>query len=267
MKRISVAALAVILSALCLTGCRSVKQAGVKADTNRTEYIETARRLLSAPSVTEFTTPATYGLSGNKVGGQIRMRRDQSIQLGVSVLIADVARVEFLPDRVVITDRVHSTWAVCHYADIPYRNELGLDFEVIQAIMWNRMFVPGCSDADDAAFMLNDVSQSADGIVTYREKEYGYLFTVNANGDLVQTSNASSHFSFRIDYSDFQSLAEDYRFPKTLTVTVTTSARTLSATLEMTSPNTQIRTWANETPVSSRFKRVTLDELLDGLDI
>lgn len=267
MKRIFIAAFTILITLSGLTGCRSVKQAGGKAGTVKSEYMETARKMLSAPSVTEFTTPATYGLSGTKVGGQIRMRRDQSIQLGVSVLIADVARAEFLPDKVIITDRVHNRYSVCHYADIPYRNELGLDFNVIQAIMWNRMFVPGYPDADDAALRLNDVSETEDGNIIYREKEYGYMFTVNSKGNLVQTGNTSSQFSFRIDYSDFQTLGEDYCLSKSLLLTVTTPSRTIKATLEMTSPNTQIRTWANETPVSSRQKRVTLDELIDGLGI
>lgn len=269
MKRQILAAAAVFSILFFITGCRSVKQAagGKNEDKSRAAYLETARKLLSAPTVTELTSPADYALSGTRVGGQVRMRRDQSIQLGVTVLIAEVARVEFLPDKAVITDRIHNRYSVCHYADIPYRNELGLGFDVIQAMLWNRMFVPGYSDADDAISFITGIEASEDGTVTYKESEYGYMFKVNSKGELVQTGKTVSNYSFRIDYSDRQSLASDYTFPKSLDITLTTPSRTINATLEMTSPNTQIKTWANETPVSSRLKKVTIEELLDGLNL
>lgn len=254
---------------LCLTGCRSVRQASNTngEDKSRAAYLETARKLLEAPSVTELTSPADYAMSGTRVGGQVRMRRDQSIQLGVTVLIAEVARVEFLPDKAVIADRIHNKYSVCHYADIPYRNELGLGFDVIQAMLWNRMFVPGYSDVNDAISFITDIDAHEDGTVTYKESEYGYMFKVNADGELVQTGKTVSSYSFRIDYSNRLPLASDCIFPKSLAITLTTPSRTINATLEMTSPSTQIRTWANETPVSSRLKRVTIEELLDGLNL
>ena len=96
-----------------------------------------ARRhsLLEPPPVQELTASLSLNLEGNKVNGQLRMRRGRSIQISASMLgLVEVARVEFLPDMVVVMDRFHNVYSVFHYADIPYRNELGLDFDVVQAL-------------------------------------------------------------------------------------------------------------------------------------
>ena len=76
--------------------------------------------LLEAPPVQELTSSLSLNLSGTKVSGQLRMRRGRSIQISASMLgLVEVARIEFLPDMVVIMDKFHNLYSVCHYADIP----------------------------------------------------------------------------------------------------------------------------------------------------
>ena len=68
--------------------------------------------LLEAPPVQELTSSLSLNLSGTKVSGQLRMRRGRSIQISASMLgLVEVARIEFLPEMVVIMDKFHNLYS------------------------------------------------------------------------------------------------------------------------------------------------------------
>ena len=125
--------LPVLLAALLLGGCRSSSALKKQKEKQEQEDARLIHSLLEAPPVQELTASLSLNLNGTKVSGQLRMRRGRSIQISASMLgLVEVARIEFLPEMVVVMDKFHNVYSVCHYADLPYRNELGLDFEVVQ---------------------------------------------------------------------------------------------------------------------------------------
>ena len=144
-----------LFAGLLLSGCRSSSSIRKNKEAGQLEDSRLIHSLLAAPEADELTASLSVNVQGTRITGQLRMRRGKSIQISASVLgLMEVARIEFLPEMVVVIDRYHNLYSVCHYADIPYRNELGLDFEVVQALLWNRLFSPGSANPADAATRL-----------------------------------------------------------------------------------------------------------------
>ncbi len=257
-----------ILTVILLLGsCRSSSTAR-KEKAQQVENTRLVNALIEKPPVTELTASLSINLNGTRISGQLRMRRGRSVQISASMLgLVEVARIEFLPEMVVVMDRFHNLYSVCHYADIPYRNELGLDFEMIQSLLWNRLFSPGSSDEHDAVSRLQVEKESQDGAVNIRDMEYGYLFTTDGKSRLEKVSKTESDYSFAVDYSDFTAVSGNWYYPLGLTVDILTSSVNIGTAVKMSSVQTEKKNWTDRSPVTRRMRQVTLDELLENLDL
>lgn len=250
-----------------LCGCRSSSTAR-KQKIQQQEDSRLVHTLLEPPSVSELTASLSLNYQGTKISGQLRMRRGRSIQISASMLgLVEVARIEFLPEMVVVMDRFHNLYSVCHYADIPYRNDLGLDFEVVQALLWNRLFSPGSANLNDAVSRLQVEKTDSNGAVPVRDMECGYLFLTDGRERLNSVSKTAGGFRFSIGYTDFNSVSKGWNYPLGLEIEIKTPSNTFNAAVKMSSVQTEKKNWADRTQVSRRMKQVTLDELLDNLDL
>ena len=259
--------LTIMVAALLLSGCRSSSVAR-KQKVQQEENMRLVHELMTVPPVSELTASLSLNLEGTRVSGQLRMRRGRSIQLSASMLgLVEVARIEFLPDMVVVMDRFHNLYSVCHYADIPLRNELGLDFEVVEAFFWNRVFCPGTRTVDDAAARLDVLLPDEKGNVRIADTEYGYSFLTNGKDRLNAVSKKSDGFGFAISYGDFTEVSKNWYYPLDLQITINSATSEVGATIRMSSVQTEKKNWADRTQVTRRMKQVSLEELLDNLDL
>lgn len=256
-----------ILSVLLLVGCRS-QSALKKQKQQEQESARLINVLLEAPPVQELQASLSLNLDGTKVSGQLRMRRDRSIQISASMLgLVEIARIEFLPDMVVVMDKFHNLYSVCHYADIPYRNELGLDFEVVQAFLWNRIFSPGSADKADASTRLRVDMTDEKGAVHIKDIECGYEFLTYGNDRLDALTKSGEGYKFRIDYSDFTAVSGQWKYPLGLNFQINVSKTDLQVSAKMSSVSTDKKNWPDRTQVTRRMKQVTIEELLDNLGL
>ena len=259
--------LSVILAVLLLAGCRS-SSALKKQKQQEQESARLINALLEAPPVQELQASLSLNLDGTKVSGQLRMRRGRSIQISASMLgLVEIARIEFLPEMVVVMDKFHNLYSVCHYADIPYRNELGLDFEVVQAFLWNRIFSPGSANQADASTRLRVDRTDSDGAVHIKDIECGYEFLTYGNDRLDALTKSGSGYKFRIDYSDFTAVSGKWQYPLGLNFQINVSNLDLKVSAKMSSVSTDKKNWPDRTQVTRRMKQVTLEELLDNLGL
>ena len=257
-----------ILVALAFDGCRSSSTLSRQKEQQENENVMLVRSFLETPPVQTLTASLSFDINGTKVSGQLRMRRGRSIQISASMLgLVEVARVEFLPDMVVVMDRFHNLYSVCHYADIPYRNELGLNFEVVQALLWNRIFSPESTDITDACSRLWVERKDAQGAVRIKDIDCGYQFVTNGKDRLEAVTKSGNGYSFRIDYSDFTVVSGSWNYPLKLGVEVNLSGSGTNILAKLSSVSTEDRNWADRTSVSRRMRQVSLDELLDNLDL
>ena len=259
--------LPVLLAVLLLAGCRS-QSALKKQKQQEQESARLINALLEAPTVQELQASLSLNLDGTKVSGQLRMRRGRSIQISASMLgLVEVARIEFLPEMVVVMDKVHNQYSVCHYADIPYRNELGLDFEVVQAFLWNRIFSPGSANLADAATRLRVDRADENGTFYIKDIECGYEFITRGNDRLDALTKSEGGYSFRVDYSDFTAVSGKWQYPLGLNFQIKASGLDLKVSAKMSSVSTEKKNWPDRTQVTRRMKQVSLEELLDNLGL
>lgn len=90
--------------------------------------------------------------SGNKdisASGSLRMRRDDVIQLSLTVLGFEVARMEFTPQDVLVIDRYHKQYVRATYSDLDFLRQAGLDFSSLQSLFWAEIFQPGTKGKTD----------------------------------------------------------------------------------------------------------------------
>lgn len=258
-----------LLAGLLLSGCGSSSSLKKNRETGQSEDSRLIHSLLADPEADELTASLSVNVQGNRISGQLRMRRGKSIQISASVLgLMEVARIEFLPEMVVVMDRYHNLYSVCHYADIPYRNELGLDFEVVQALLWNRLFSPGSANQADAATRLLVQRADEKGIFSIKDMECGYTFTTDVKGRLASVSKSVNGDKFSIGYSDFSKVPGISEFPAELSVSLPDKTSVLGQlVIKLSSLSTEKKNWQDRTQVSRRMRQVTLDELLDNLNI
>lgn len=258
----------VIIALLLLGSCRSSSSLRKHKERQEQESVRLVHALMEKPPVQELTASLSLNLDGTKVSGQLRMRRGRSIQISASMLgLVEVARIEFLPEMVVVMDKFHNLYSVCHYADIPYRNELGLDFEVVQAFLWNRIFSPGSANQVDASTRLRVDRKDEQGAVHIKDIECGYEFISDGKDRLDAITKSESGFKFRIDYSDFTAVSGKWMYPLGLSADIKASDSDIRLSVKMSSVSTENKNWPDRTQVTRRMRQVTLDELLDNLGI
>lgn len=139
----------VVLSILP-AGCRTVKEAAGEANAAlkaETEFFRTLDeqslryRTLSAKIQVEFT-PA----SGKEVGSraQLKLRRDDRLQISVQPLLGiEMFRLEVSRDSVKAIDRMNKRYFAESIADLKARKHLDFTFDNLQALLTNRLFLPG----------------------------------------------------------------------------------------------------------------------------
>lgn len=254
-----------LLLAVC--SCGTLKKNGKTAMTESGQSV--VELLVSEPAVSEITASAQYNVLGQKLNGQLRMRRDHCVQLSVSMLgLMEIARIEFLPDRVMVIDRVNSQYVVCHYADIPYRNQLGLDFETIQSIFWNKVFSAGRETRADIVSALSVSKPEPDGSMVLKDVENGFTFVTDAKGRLASTRKAGQGWQFQMDYSSFQSVADGMEFPQNMKMSVNgQDIQPVSLSISLSGISTANGDWPDQSGVSRRMKAVDLDQILKALDL
>lgn len=76
-------------------------------------------------------------------GGTLRMKRDDVVQLSLTFLGFEVARMEFSPNDVLLIDRYNKRYVRAKYSDMKFLQQAGLDFNALQALFWGELFRPG----------------------------------------------------------------------------------------------------------------------------
>ena len=94
------------------------------------------------------------------VNGQLRMKRDDVVQLSLTFLGMEVGRMEFTPQDVLIIDRMNKQYVRAAYSEVGFLQRANLDFYALQALFWNELFIPGERNvgAHASRFRLSEAS-------------------------------------------------------------------------------------------------------------
>lgn len=224
---------------LALAACRSAQPAtaGGDAAARAEMQAEAYRNKVAANAQGASTFTARVRLSLNldgrdlSAGGNLRMKRDDVVQLSVTFLGAEVARLEFSPREVLLIDRFNKQFVRAAYEQVDFLRNAGLDFYAVQALFWNELFVPGEKTLTHDGLARFGVSSAGEhtllSLTDAPRLEYHFLtLTRDAVIDrlTVKGKNAADSGQLTWRYEDFTTL-DGKPFPTKMSVALTGMGR------------------------------------------
>lgn len=217
----AIARLSIMLCCILLASCASKKHAvsttTVVPDETTTVVVPQQDTQKPAEAQRQEQTCITSRVrmdlsSGGKsasVGGSLRMKRDDVIQLSIVTFgILEVARIEMTPDYFMLIDKMGRQYVKASYSDVEFLRSADVDFYTIQAYFWDE-----------------------------------------------QTLNYSGWIR-----SDFVNVG-GRNLPTKHNITISTGKKTVKANLSLSNLNLD-SDWEKRTQTPSRYKEVSVDELL-----
>lgn len=261
---------------LLLAACRTPKVA--VNDGNAATEVLSAQKMLSRVNsnrqTTEFITAklkfsADIDGKGATVSGMLRMKRDDVIRIQLMALgVMEVGRLEFTPDYVLIMDRVNKQYIQAAYDDVDFLESSGISFYTLQALFWNELFQPGHREPVADAYTMK--LQQDHVTLDYARDLLSYQWLVDRKKALIEQvsavhgrGNDADKATLSWHYANFSSLEHNV-FPCDQQVTFAAKKRNVKMGFLLSSLSTD-SDWETRTKVSSRYKKVTIDEVLDKI--
>lgn len=208
--------------------------------------------------------------SGHKkisVGGNLRMKRDDVIQLSlVAFGVVEAGRMELTKTHFMLVDRIGHQYVKCRYSDVSFFKSVGIDFYTFQSLFWDELFVLGNNGMTPTDEQFRKTLKGEDVVLTNTDnKRVALTFVANVINGLVK----QTQFSQGEDQPavlDWQYLAwgklGKHEIPSKMSVRFNTGKAPVEATLNLTSikadSNWETRTDLNE----SRYKAVELKDVI-----
>lgn len=279
-----------LVAALLLTAsCRSSKSAAGAVDAqaeasaahtafSTSNYFNTISRNALEEDFLTAKIRIQILMDGKSVSstGTLRMQRDEVIQLSVVdplLGIAELGRMEFSTDRVLLIDRFHKQYIDVPYAEIDFLQRANVDFYALQSLFWNEVFQPGTRRASASAFSYtNSAGQpvgTQDGIVNlnYKDRVLQYEFqTVQPSGTLSRTiisGESKSKAEFQFDYADFQKFGgKDFPFEMVMAFIMGSRQAQFKINLSGVRSNSD---WVKHTPAPKKYTKANPTDILRSL--
>jgi hypothetical protein len=148
---------------------------------------------------------------------QLKMIRDDRIQLSLQPLLGiEMFRIELTTDSVKILDRMNKRFMTESYDNIELKSTVGFNFNNLQALFANNLFMPGESDLSAGQFRRFRMAKEMHSVSLRVKDKTGMLYTFTAGEDekLQSTSihDKSEKHALRWDYSDFRAI-DNQQFP------------------------------------------------------
>ena len=275
-----------LAAALTLTACRSSKHAVAGSDSGVTAATPAAdskkadakaaalvgRIQSDSQTANALTARLKVNLkSGSKtfdLGGSLRMKRNEVVQISLTMLGFEVARMEFAPDGVLLIDRVNKQYVKAAYTALSFLRQARLDFYALQAMFWAEVFEPGQQgSASPTAFAIS--RQDGQTMLTLPDAPaLRYAFSVDENTACLTKTEVSSKKSnqnatFAWTYADYQQV-DSKPFPTRMTAAFRLGTRDGGFTLGLSRIDHNAD-WETHTKVSSKYTQQKAEELLGRL--
>ena len=267
MKRIIYLIFCSLLVVSCSTSRKTLRNTMI-GELSGTDYME--KVIEWTPSRENVTARAKIelnaGSSPMSVNANLRIRRGEIIRISMAPFLGiEVARIDITPKHILAVDRMNKRYVEVGFSEISGMLNTELDFNIIQSLMLNEIFLPGkdklsLSDAD--RFMLSPSgNQACLQVKGTRRIEYSF-FTSAADGRLEETviSLKGLPYSLHCSYSDFTMLNRDV-FPQRINLYTEGTGKKYSLDMKLSRIGTDSN-WDTNTELSSKYKKISLPELL-----
>lgn len=265
----------VLIILFAFASCRTVKEIQTSREKDKATEQAILKNILSEPENRELTSNLTISSEDLTIGGQLRMRWNKSVQISINMMgIMEIARIELLPDHLLIIDRTGKRYCNTPYSDIPYLNSIGIDFYSLQALFWNKAFAPGFSEPRHAIDQIEIASHTSNESIfrtkkTEKTDECACTFTVNSKGSLINTGMAArvedSIYTLDFKYGSMEKLKQNNTFPSTWKIILRTIGQEIAVNVTLKNISIKGNDWSDESIVGSKYRQVTIEELLEEI--
>lgn len=264
--------IAALLLMLAFTGCRTTRGTGDVIGLTNKQRGELIAPLAEYPASVKAVTAKTSIAMDNMgdpmtMKGRLRMRRDEVVQMSITALgLMEIACVEFTPDRVFIIDKINRQYAVIDYSS-GWMNYAGISFSTVQALFWNRIFMPGVKEFwnETENFSLTRVGEQC-LVEPGRQRMLKCKFYTDGDcKQLQQTDLALQQYDATWRYGQFETFGE-YAYPTVHDVSVSGLPYAIGARLTLTGISVADAGWSGTADLS-RYKEVDFGQLLSILNM
>ena len=207
------------------------------------------------------------GAKGNtKVNATMRLKKGELIRLSVAPLLGiEVARLDITPEGLLAIDRINKRYVRASFEEIRNSWQVDLSFNVLQSLFLNEIFFPGklqLETGDARNFFVQ--TEGEDAVIRAKtSKQFSYRFrTSAADGSLLETHVGVAGLPYALNwkYDRFEPLGAR-RFPAHMQVVLEGSSSPTSLNMDFSRLSTG-GDWDTVSEVSSRYKQISLQELL-----
>lgn len=280
MKALSISKIAVIVLMVTVVAACSSKRKAVKETPTETVAVDTLKKQAFLQKVTDNAQHARFITSKVKfsveVGsrqmtltGNLKMKRDDVIRLQLMAFgFVEAGRLEFTKEYVLVMDRINKLYLKVPYSHLDFLRNSSIDFYVLQALFWNELFQPGHREPVADAYTMK--LQQDHVTLDYARDLLSYQWLVDRKKALIEQvsavhgrGNDADKATLSWHYANFSSL-ENSVFPCDQQVTFAAKKRNVKMGFLLSSLSTD-SDWETRTKVSGRYKKVTIDEVLDKI--
>lgn len=260
--------LPIIVWVLMLTGCRSHSSI---TSINKRAIAQLVPLAKPHTDVTTLTakTGITIDYDGNPitVKGKLRMRRGESIQLTVNALgVVEIALIEFTPQGVYIIDRINKRYALLDYSS-GLLNSAGINFSTIQALFWNRIFIPNEKEVWKQPDNFRIVTTENQQLIEPKRQRLlkCHFYTDSEFEQLQQTQLNIQDYEVVWQYGMFNTI-DTYIYPSIFDISFSDSSYSISAHITLNGVSVADTPWKSGTNLTN-YKKVELEQLLSVLNM
>ncbi len=207
------------------------------------------------------------GAKGNtKVNATMRLKKGELIRLSVAPLLGiEVARLDITPEGLLAIDRINKRYVQASFEEIRNSWQVDLSFNVLQSLFLNEIFFPGKLQLEtgDARYFFVQ-TEGEDAVIRAKtSKQFSYRFrTSAADGSLLETHVGVAGLPYALNwkYDRFEPLGAR-RFPAHMQVVLEGSSSPTILNMDFSRLSTG-GDWDTVSEVSSRYKQISLQELL-----
>lgn len=205
------------------------------------------------------------------LGGSLRMKKDDVIRLQLTAFgLIEAGRVEFTKDYVLVMDRINKQYIKADYRDVDFLRQSGLNFYSLQALFWNELFLPNKQHVDEESLSAYSVSLGGTtATIALNSGNLQYKWSAGASDGCITafsgsySGNGTGRIGVDWNYNSFRKMGET-PFPASNNITITGAKKPVTVDLQLTNPNND-SDWETRTAVSSKYKQVSLDDIMRRL--
>ncbi|MDD4922866.1 MAG: DUF4292 domain-containing protein [Bacteroidales bacterium] len=248
-----------------IVGCRSAKEMAKKTSESDVKQLEQLvfehGNFEYLNSRVEFKFIPRAGVSAG-MKGTLKMRRDSCLIISVQPF-AGIEAVKCLvrKDSIFIVDRLHQAYAAEDFSQFKYAQYLNV--ELIQAILSNRIFIPGKTKPATNDFKKFEWHKNKEGnFLRWPDENFIFEFSLNEDAQYneFRASNPETKEKIKINYSLFQEKTSG-AFPCQILLSTENLEKTFQFQITYSKPSFDPQADFRFS-IPSKYKKVTTSELI-----